>query len=353
MNQFNNIAVIGSGQLSSLFNAALFAKLPSGCNLTVHVHSKEAARRAYRRIEEVLVQLERFDDCPGNLKFDFSGSVDEKVDLVFEQLPSEDNRAKLRSAYCKNLAEDVPVLSYSSTFPEITDDVSGYFHYSNPAHLLPLLELGLPNQGTVVPFLKSLGFLTLSSEDWLPGFFSNRIQAALLESACSFYEKPEDAELFDRTLAYYAKKVFSDYTGIQGTNFKEVVSEVNVPRSAKTETVEEVVSQFLECLVELEQFWKPEEIARALRYGPGIRFISPGFLRFVDMEGIAEFYKVVDAVNPDADMSTLISLIEVGRIGSRGRSYVNNGFHDWNLDQWNSLKINSNQFLRRRLQNTP
>jgi len=354
MNQFKEVAVIGSGKQGSLFVASLLAKLPPDSKLIVYFQSENSAMRAASRIKEALAQLEHFDHCFKKLCVDFSGCVDKKTDLVLEQLPASSNRAKLRSAYCKELTEDIPVLSYSSTFPEeLAQDICGYFHYSNPAHILPLLELGIPNQDDLATFFTKLGFHTLFSRRWLPGFFSTRVQTVLLESACKFYETPKDADLIDRTVAYYARKVFSDLIANQELSLNEAMFKIEMPRIAEANMVQEVTKELFKCLKGLEEFWTPKQIAQALCYGPGIRFIDPGFLRFVDMEGIIPFLKVMVEVNPDADTRVLERLMKVGRTGgSTSNLVIDNGFHNWSLDQRSKLKSKSDEFLRTRFQNT-
>ncbi|WXC54126.1 hypothetical protein SNK03_000131 [Fusarium graminearum] len=204
-NEVRTVAIVGCGVIGMGW-AVLFMS----CSLKVII--SDPADGAHESLKRYLEQARSFFEERGN--FDKLSSNYEFVVDILPRLPEVDfvqengpERVELKQSLMEKLDENtrpgVAIASSSSGLPssafiqKCKKDPSRILigHPFNPPHLIPLVEV-VPHPGTssdvvssALAFYKSLGKKPILLHQEVPGFVSNRLQAAINNEAYSLISR--------------------------------------------------------------------------------------------------------------------------------------------------------------------
>ncbi len=204
MTAFKKTAIIGTGTMGPGMGAVLER---AGCEVYLYDISAEALDKAAAGVTMARGVLDRLDAtaAPGG-SISFSTSLKEAVseaDLVIEAIPE---KIELKHAVFAEIIEAAPadcVLASNTSGIPITKiaeplgaDASRLIgmHWSNPPHLIPLIEI-IPGEQTaadvterLIEFSQSFGYEAVVEKE-VPGFVENRILYAILRECLELVER--------------------------------------------------------------------------------------------------------------------------------------------------------------------
>lgn len=344
------IAFIGCGPAGAANVGAWSARMPQHCSASVYVKDEDGIRRATSRVTAASAAL----GAPLNPRITFTTDkvVSPGTNIAIVQLPRHlteqaltiKDREVVVNEYIGGLPREAIKLHYTAAFvePRSTDPLSreGYIHFKNPAHLLPVVEVGLPCEDNAVhelvrTLLASTGFYPIIRRTWPDGFFSNRFQLRLLIAAQGILRGGGTRdELVPGRIDYVVAVVIKTLQKVfaatpHGPVFANLRKKVE-PVLDRFTQYKPLWDAFVTTWQELLPTSSDNEIAIALLGGVGLRWINPGFLRFTDFEGITEFSMLIDRVFPGEPTDVLEHLMEQGRTGGAGHGdYPPYGFFIW------------------------
>lgn len=204
MTVFNKVAIIGTGTMGPGMGAVLER---AGCETLLYDISAEALERAAVTVGMARGVLDRLDaPLVSGGSIEFSTSLEEAVagcDLVIEAVPEKIDlkhtvfadiiAAAPSTAVLASNTSGIPITKIAGPFADSAGRIIG-MHWSNPPHLIPLIEI-VPGDDTsvdikdrLVEFVESFGYSPVI-EGEVPGFVENRILYAILRECLELVER--------------------------------------------------------------------------------------------------------------------------------------------------------------------
>lgn len=280
------IGVAGSGLMGSGI-AQIFAQ--SGYDVVLYGRREESLEKAKKQIElnqenlmrEGLITEKAAREAVKNIVFTTSKDELLNVDVFIESITEN---LEIKQVFLKEISESIKkgaVLATNTSGLSITaiardikqkERFAG-MHWWNPPHIIPLVEIikGEETSDDTASFLSALaekvGKKTVTVQKDAPGFIGNRLQFAMLREALNIVEQ-----------------------GIAS----------------------------------------PEDVDRALKYGPGFRYGILGPLQTADLGGLDTFYSIASYLFKDLGSmreppNIMKDLIENNHFGLKSGS----GFYDY------------------------
>lgn len=362
----NHVAFLGCGPAGSCFVHGLQRRLSTGTRIDIHLGEHSSRDRAAARLSKLGTATHAL-----NLTLDRQVSPDAQLIIIQipkqpsgvtfverQALPDCSDLTLVLNRFLETRRDDAQILRYTTSFSPSDRDLQqegvGLLHYSNPAHLLPLVEIAPPTgSGNRVEglrrFFLSAGYFPLVLEQWKPGFFSVRFQVRLLKAVEKIYlkEKCVDAKEIDRVIREAVQALLKLYRGASRDSpllepLRHSVMGLFQDKSSYLPLWNALVVTWRELRPGLTDW----EIATALFGGPALRCLEPGFLSTIDIEGIPPFCGLMAKFFPEVDAELLESLICAGKIGGVMSGGVPlNGFYDWNGFSRNAAILRRDQCL--------
>ncbi len=204
METFKKVAIIGTGTMGPGMGAVLER---AGSKTLLYDISAEALEKAAVGVDMARGVLDRLaaPSVEGG-SIEFSTSLEAAVsdaDLVIEAIPekidlkhtvfSQIIAAAPESAVLASNTSGIPITKIAAPLPDSAERIIG-MHWSNPPHLIPLIEI-VPGDQTspeitdrLVEFVKSFGYSPVI-EGEVPGFVENRILYAILRECLELVER--------------------------------------------------------------------------------------------------------------------------------------------------------------------
>ena len=350
------VAFLGCGDAGSAFVAGFSSRLPEHYSLRVHVVNVEGRVRARDRVMKLCGPTFQ---PRASTEFTADTRLDPDTDVLFVQLPRSPAGVNYREleergvrpehhvieCSLAGVKPDCLVLKYTAAFTETSlppeSHAHGLFHFSNPANLLGLVEVGLSGAGRgrrddMKTLLQDAGYFPLVQCEWMPGFFSIRFQLSLLAAVeairkTSTIPHEQLSERIDLGIRMVVSSLLDDYRRGEVCDLAPLQTGGIAGRLLdKFPDFQPLWEAFARTWFEFREVLSAHEIATALLGGPALRCINPGFLRTVDIEGIPAFVGLMASIFPEVSLDTIEGLISSGRIGGAGMGEnVPNGFYRW------------------------
>lgn len=204
MSAFKKVAVIGTGTMGPGMGAVLER---AGCETRLYDVSQAALDKAAIVLDVARGVLDRLSApqvAGGSVHFcsDLADAVKD-VDLVIEAIPEKlelkhevfNKILKLApaTAVLASNTSGIPITKIAEGCDSGADRIIG-MHWSNPPHLIPLIEV-IPGDGTskdvtkqLMDFSESFGYSAVLERE-VPGFVENRILYAILRECVELVER--------------------------------------------------------------------------------------------------------------------------------------------------------------------
>jgi 3-hydroxyacyl-CoA dehydrogenase len=196
-------AVIGAGTMGPGM-AAVLARAGSEVRLyDISAEVLERARGGYQMAAGALDRVEAASAPGGSVSFENDqAKALAGAELVLEAVPEKlDLKREVIAAFEDHLARDAIIASNTSGIPitqiatalQHPDRLIG-MHWSNPPHLIPMIEV-VPGEQTaaattakIVGIIQAFGYEAVTEKE-VPGFVENRILYAILRECLSLVEQ--------------------------------------------------------------------------------------------------------------------------------------------------------------------
>lgn len=204
MREFKKVAVIGTGTMGPGMGAVLER---AGCETRLYDINQAALDKAAIVLDVARGVLDRLSApqvAGGSVRFcaDLGDAISD-ADLVIEAIPeklelkheifNEFLKLAPRHAVLASNTSGIPITKIAAGCDSGAERIIG-MHWSNPPHLIPLIEI-IPGDGTdevitqqLVKFSESFGYSAVLERE-VPGFVENRILYAILRECVELVER--------------------------------------------------------------------------------------------------------------------------------------------------------------------
>ncbi|GBE21194.1 MAG TPA: 3-hydroxyacyl-CoA dehydrogenase family protein [Actinobacteria bacterium] len=200
---YERAAIVGTGTMGPGMGAVLERIGTKTCLYDIDPAALERAKVGVELARGVLDRLDAPQAAGGSIEF--STSLEEAVgqaDIVMEAVPENLELKRKVFGELVTLAPDSAVLSSNTSGIPITKIAEGSdaadriigMHWSNPPHLIPLIEV-VPGEQTsdavkdqLIDFVHSFGYEAVTERE-VPGFVENRILYAVLREVVELVER--------------------------------------------------------------------------------------------------------------------------------------------------------------------